>query len=105
MPKERITPQTSVKVRQGSTTPGDTGQEYDVFEPSVLLTWRTSSEGAGHVQFCVEVDAADMLKKAQVAQGDSHLMEGWGPPMNRGQINHLIRVLRRARDGAFGADA
>lgn len=29
----------------------------------------------------------------------------YSEPLSRGQINHMIRTLRRARDAAFGADA
>lgn len=31
--------------------------------------------------------------------------DGWFVDLNREQINRLIRVLRRARDSAFGSDA
>lgn len=31
--------------------------------------------------------------------------DGWHATLDRDQVNKLIRVLRRARDAAYGADA
>lgn len=36
---------------------------------------------------------------------DGYTMTGWFATLDREGINRLIRVLRRARDAAFGADA
>lgn len=36
---------------------------------------------------------------------DGYTMTGWFATLDRVAINRLIRVLRKARDAAFGADA
>lgn len=40
----------------------------------------------------------------EIEKGRSKL-DGWHVTLDREQINRLIRVLRRARDAAFGSDA
>lgn len=37
--------------------------------------------------------------------GESGKVEGWFVELDRSGINRLIRILRKARDQAFGADA
>ena len=44
------------------------------------------------------------VKKADDYHNDGRV-EGWFVDMNRDSLNELIRVARRARDQAFGADA
>lgn len=36
---------------------------------------------------------------------DGYQMTGWFTTLDRAAINRLIRVLRKARDAAYGADA
>lgn len=90
MPKERIT----------STTAGT----FDV-----TVTWGRDT----CVQICTAAsDADERLRNwteskdgAETEPGSSFAMfDGWHVDLNRQQINDLIRVLRRARDQAFGRD-
>ena len=62
-------------------------------------------------RLAVQVSWSKEQEHLQVATIDAALPEdgeegiGWFVSLDRRQINDLIRVLRRARDGAFGADA
>lgn len=52
---------------------------------------------AGYVQLATVKKADDYHKDGAV--------DGWFVDMDRSSLNELIRVARRARDQAFGADA
>jgi len=82
------------------------------------VTWRSDPDGDGHVQVatlrephitCTSTgDSGTSVTTnpsspsiTSVTQQDS----GWYVDLSREQINRLIRVLRRARDAAYGADA
>lgn len=67
----------------------------DPVDVGVQVGWGRDSE---HVQVAtVNTDGAELRP---TPEGN-----GWYIQLDRGGINQLIRVLRRARDQAFGADA
>lgn len=98
MPKERIT---------------DLAGTYDIH-----IGWQHSGTGDGYVQLGVETHdsrtVVDTLLAGAVPRADLDRLLGsgeapaftglWGT-LDRAGCNQLIRTIRRARDGAFGADA
>lgn len=93
----------------------------DVTETAVAVHW---SKEASHVQLSITrypfhgpLDpnysddggelAAEASNQQPVVSGDPDLRSRteYSDPLTRYQINSLIRTLRRARDGAYGADA
>lgn len=78
------------------------------------VSWRTDREddGAGYVQLAtVHTNSPATMPNAPETAKDldqelpPETLDGWHVTLNREQINRLIRVLRRARDAAFGQDA
>lgn len=64
-------------------------------------------EGTVQVGTTKLVDGADPTSEylpAADGQPPRPAWEGWNMDLDRGQINQLIRVLREARDKAFGRD-
>ena len=55
------------------------------------------NKDAGYVQIVTK--SADGIELEPTPEGN-----GWYVDLNRQQINELIRVLRRARDQAYGRD-
>lgn len=60
-------------------------------ETRIKVTW---GRDAQYVQLATVADAEDATEWS----------DGWHIDMNRRTINELIRVLRRARDQAYGRD-
>ncbi len=90
MPKERI-------------------QSTTVAEFDVTVAWGRDT----HVQIATVANDADTRLRewaehadgAETQPGSSFRMfDGWHVDLTRPQVNDLIRVLRRARDQAFGRD-
>ena len=93
---------------------------YDYVEPRLHVNWQKSSDfGEGHVQLSVEVHPQDIVSRAAEAEsiidqtaepiaGVQTLLDTsifhYTPVLTREEINGLIRVLRRARDAAYGSD-
>lgn len=99
MPRERITsvdtPQFDVSVswnKDGVVQVVTTASDAD----ERLRNWTEIESGV--VQF-------DNAPTSQTKPGTSFaLFDGWHVNLDRQQVNELIRVLRRARDQAFGRD-
>lgn len=83
----------------------------------VEVGWRTG-DGDGYVQVGIETNdrraIIDHLAGGAIPREDLDRMLGAGElpaftglwsSLDRDGVNQLIRTLRRARDGAFGADA
>lgn len=85
--------------REGSTTmPKERIHScYAEDHPDLVaqITW--SREPTGHVQLATLND--DAVELVPTPEGN-----GWFVTLDRREINDLIRVLRRARDQAFGRD-
>lgn len=48
----------------------------------------------------------DLLNEGSATNPDGrHVFRGWYTTLDRTQVNNLIRLLRKARDSAYGADA
>lgn len=78
-------------------------------EPTVHVGWLNSPDGAGWVQ--VHMEAAPEYFRFVADHPDGPSLEqgvqrtsAYSPVLNRDEINRLIRVLRRARDQAYGRD-
>lgn len=119
MPREQINFPNVVAVRidkdgneleyePGTPVPPD---DYGVFpDPALHVHWQQPAELAGsvhtpgHVQVSVQMDAKYF--KARAAHLDASVSDTsiFTPLLSRSEINKLIRVLRSARDKAYGRD-
>lgn len=114
MPKEQINRQKCGTVLVGAMLTGNGemtgGEEVDAQNAIVNVNWRKSDIGTGHVQISVEVPMASIYEaadtnRAAVGDGVANYSLVWTPPLERDEINKMIRILRQARDQALGADA
>jgi hypothetical protein len=98
MPREQINyPSAVMETSEASGTPATVVQPAD---PALHVNWST----AGHVQVAFEADPSYLkiaLDAPNEADGRTSM---YSPVLERGEINKLIRVLRRARDQAYGRD-
>lgn len=115
MPKERInTPDTYPwsrdlpVLRDGDTTVAGV-KESTVTElrtdPALFVGWQGSD--AGHVQVAMEMDiahVAELLDAADDGGDKTTRVTMYTGVLDRAALNRLIRVLRRARDAAYGRD-
>lgn len=113
MPREQINrPQFDHVDFTDSRTPEHEGLPNDTWVDSAAhVTWQPKSEfGNGHVQVAIE---ADRRYLTSVLSDDGVTANGmpadptpfvFTPVLTRQEINDMIRVLRRARDRAYGAD-
>jgi hypothetical protein len=80
------------------------------------VRWKPDGgDGSGHVQIATVrtaepvVTVTGSMPATTTTSGMTSAitpeMSGWFVDMDREQLNRMIRVLRRARDSAFGADA
>lgn len=99
-------------------TPGPSLEEYLgetgrlTREPNLEVVWVRPEDRSpaprgedqeGHVQIGIDLDMVDMEDRLRYTDGDSaHTF--YTDRLTRGQINNLIRVLKRARNAAFGSD-
>jgi hypothetical protein len=80
-----------------------------LIEPSLKVHWTRQHDevlGAGNVQISLDVDRLDLLRSArEVEQDDAITKRGiYTGSLDRAELNHLIRTLKRARDAAYGKD-
>lgn len=112
MPKERInTPDTYPLavglpvIRDGMTeiagAPDSaiTGTRTD---PTVYVGWQNGD--AGHVQISLDMDAAQVIEVLGSEHSDADRIAIYTGILRRTEINRMIKVLRRARDAAYGRD-
>lgn len=106
MPKTQINYQRELRT-SGNVGPDEPGTVEYLYDPIVNVNWRNCPEGTGHVQLSLDVPV-NYLKMALESQ-NGILVSGsslvWSPVLDRGEINRMIQALRKARDGAYGADA
>ncbi|WP_431881834.1 hypothetical protein [Micromonospora chalcea] len=86
-------------------TINDVASLYDV-----QVSWRPNP--AGYVQLGIEthdgrsiIDHLAVTDEQAAAGGTPPAFNGLWGSLDRDGVNRLIRVLRRARDNAYGADA
>jgi hypothetical protein len=71
-------------------------------QPSLDVTW--NREGS-YVQVSIDVPSNIWLSQAEEIKEMGMVSMGiFTDVMDRREINHMIRTLRRARDAAYGAD-
>lgn len=92
MPHERIT---HLEVHPNAAPGGEpTAERY--YEPELRVQWERDNQ---YVQLHLEAPPEHwaQLGNGGVSTAPSQVLD-------RRQVNHLIRTLRRARDAAYGAD-
>ena len=113
MPREQINfpSVTSVMIHKGNELEYEPGSEVpegaEVFaDPALHVNWQPSGMdfGGAHVQVSLQMPAGFL--KARAAGIDADVIDTWiyTPVLDRHDINKLIRVLRTARDKAYGRD-
>lgn len=123
MPKEQINHGQPFLYREvGETDGSPSGYVTDVYpggpppegwsvltEPSLQVHWTRQHDevrGTGHVQVSLDVDRLDLLRSAREVESDEAITKRgiFTGSLNRAELNHLIRTLKRARDAAYGKD-
>ena len=109
MPKEQINFPAWQKTLHGlpALAGSDEGATADV-DDTMFVRWNASDDGDGYIQLTfVHYEPQPWVDyEAAVAwpPGDLSASERYYGPLSRSEINRLIRVLRRARDAAYGRD-
>jgi|GEM_PF-5878453 len=88
-------PRETIRSRHNATEPTTADDPTPLVGLGVTIGWSKSDRGDGTVELsAVNIPAV-------------HTSREGGPviPLDRHALNNLIRTLRKARDGAFGADA
>jgi hypothetical protein len=104
MPREQINfPETQEIHQRSIDGDGDGAVEQSVetyTDPAVHVNWHgAGNDRTGHVQVSLECDRSYLEKFPDEARGDRY-----SPVLSRSEVNKLIRILRRARDQAYGRD-
>ncbi len=107
MPREQINyPQLHVVHLDSSDGP-DGGTDIDTIDPELHVSWMPDM----HVQLALVADpkyfafCADSVNEGSIFSTEEHKRSSaWTPVLKRQELNKLIRVLRRARDSAYGKD-
>jgi|SRR5882757_690443 len=78
--------------------------------PLLHIGWHNDPDGGGWVQAHLQIDKlffAQWVKDMQATadQHDDGTIDLYSETMTRDECNQLIKQTRRARDGAYGADA
>jgi hypothetical protein len=110
MPKEQINyPEPFVPREPSSdgpsTDPAIHGESWP--EPTVHVSWLgATGDHDGHAQVAIKAPRAylKMLVEEDGAQAADAGPGVYSPVLDRTALNRLIRVLRRARDQAYGRD-
>ncbi|HRN29775.1 MAG TPA: hypothetical protein PK890_08760 [Terrimesophilobacter sp.] len=88
----------------------DTKPRLDVLwsRPIDMQSLPIGEDAVGAVQVQIVASANEMRRRIDHVTERPEDLEHSGivftEPLTRGQLNHLIRTLKRARDAAFGAD-
>ena len=120
MPKEQINYPDVIEHRSTGTASSDEpvrgplGDGTTWYEPIVNVRWHSAGhDRIGNVQVSLQApiaawtQMADSLRDAidkAVEWEEGWMPEAYSPSLSRSEINTLIRVLRRARDQAYGRD-
>jgi hypothetical protein len=113
MPKEQIN--YPHPYRTGHSLPGlpeDPDQLYMTADPALFVRWHAAGhDSTGHVQLSISEFEKAAPAEYEALENDTHLVnplktvaEHYCPPLTRSELNDLIRVLRKARDQAYGRD-
>jgi hypothetical protein len=107
MPRERLHALTSEQRSDEHPLPGDdqtadqtAGRVWYEFLPNVEAHWHEGS----HVQLSVEVDREHLKRMLAEEPDDVSTIKFFTAALERSEVNHAIKTLRRARNSAFGVD-
>ena len=103
MPREQINFPVPTETHFGSCDgKGNSEQRVEIYtDPAVHVTWHNvGNDHDGHVQVALECDLSYLAKNTP----DEDRRSLYSPVLSRSDVNKLIRVLRRARDQAYGRD-
>lgn len=110
MPREQINyPDTFVRDPAYDKI-GIHGQSWP--NPVIHVSWYPQKDDAGYAQVSIQCPTAYIEHMAALvresdgpeALPDTGFIHAFSPALKRHEINKLIRVLRRARDQAYGRD-
>lgn len=81
-------------------------------EPNVEIVWtrpeetvqQTGVDPAGWVQIGIDLDGVDLEDRMRYSGSNTTAKTFYTESLTRHQINELIRVLKRARNAAYGSD-
>jgi hypothetical protein len=116
MPREQINFPETVKVFNEEKISKTADGQVQIFgtadvsystEPAVHVSWVPGDriDATGLVQISLEADASYLRVCTEFAdEQDSKRSYIYSPALARAEVNKLIRVLRRARDQAYGRD-
>lgn len=106
MPKIQINHPREVKTYSGGSPDEPTTCETHM-DPILNVNWHNAGEMPGHVQLSLDVSTRELNGAVQNSNGRMVIGSSliYTPVLERKEVNELIRALRRARDGAYGADA
>lgn len=102
MPREQINyPSTAYSV---SGAPGDPeGITYR--DPELHVNWHNDGvTGQGFIQVSLNIDTVQLEHLSKRRDGKVSHQAIYTPVLTRSEVNKLIRVLRTARDKAYGRD-
>lgn len=88
---------------EGTTVPPGSHVYTD---PALHVHWQPTGQdfGTGHVQVSVQMEASYFKARAESLDESVSHTSVFTPELSREEINKLIRVLRTARDKAYGRD-
>lgn len=99
MPREQINyPPVLAPTNEYPARPDGAGPTW--IDPSVRVEWNAQ---AGYVQIAMEIERHQIVGLLRDNTTDQ-LLSMYTPGLDRSEINKMIRVLRRARDAAYGKD-
>lgn len=101
MPKEQITFARVQEGVTGSTDPDVPTVTLTRIDPEIRIVW--NRESYVQLEFEADVSFFDSLAKSENGPDVSRI-SAYTPSLTREEINRFIRVLRRARDAAYGKD-
>lgn len=106
MPREQINYPAPLAPSQDwdGTPPPVHGEAWP--EPELNVSWNKAGDyGQGHVQVSLLLPAAYVEHLAsEAATSEASGVGAFSPALPRDEVNRLIRVLRQARDQAYGRD-
>lgn len=103
MPRERVQHSKSYPVHEVSED-GMAGSTYTEVTPALDIEWARDPQG--RVQVAIEFSREQWIEITEDLRDDPAVERRaiYTDSLDRQQINHMIKTLRRARDAAYGAD-
>ena len=115
MPKEQINypapfePRCTCGGNEGCTNcpPAIHGEAWP--EPELSVSWGKANDyGPGHAQVSMKLPGRYLKHLADSLESDTTPspsgIGAFSPPLSRDELNRMIRILRQARDHAYGRD-